>query len=1010
MLKQPDYCQAHYNAADCLRVLGRKAESERYYRQSLKLNPNYFEAQCWLARVLFDLGRGEEARKSFEIARTLRPEQDLRLPAVREATAVFLPSAEQVAPQDQILLDAHKALSDRDYTRALGLYSRLRDSGTLSAEILVGLAGALEGLNKIEEALSTYSEACASYRETLQPYLGLGGLYFRLNRCQEAQQTFKEAQARFPSNLELVVWLARCQRVLQNTKGAAQLLERVLTEQPGNCQAINELAELALENHDPAKAQEYFQQVVNLQPDSPAAYFNLARVQSISEDFRQSEINFKKVLVLDPKHIAAITELGTLYSHTDRLEQARECYERALVLQPGYHVALNNLANLTFHQRRPDDGVEICNQILETEFTNEGTRWNRGLMNLLRGDYEQGWRDFESRRKALKLERHYRQPYWDGSPLQDKTIFIYQEQGQGDCIHCARYLPLLVAQGARVVVECRKALFRLFESIPGIELILPDQKPPEFDFHAGIMSLPMLFGTTLRNVPNIVPYLQAPPDLKERWQKLGLHTWPKPRIGFVFRGARFQDNNRHRSCTLKDLQPVLDIPGLTFTCLQKELTAQDRESLRSMAHIHVLEEQLHDFANTAAVIEDLDLVITVDTSVAHLAGALGKPVWIMLCRNSSWQWLLEREDSPWYPTARLFRQESLDDWGPVVAALRVALLEFFELAELPEDVPLDRRPALAQAYLQSGNHAAALKIAAEFAQLDSRDPRALFIEAECCRAQGRYAEALQLLQRCLTITPSDLAFQHALALTYRAREELDLAETSARRVCESAPEVSSYQLNLMEILIGAGRFEAAVAAGQAAVQVLPKCVPVLLCLARAALELNRLQEAEKALEQVHSADSGNAEADAIRARLLMLKGDRAQALLSAQRAAANAPHRLDLVLDCARICAGIQEPDTALALFNAVLEQEPQNFQALAESGDVLAAQHRAREALERYFGALQQVPGTAALYEKMADVWLALGDNREACASLFQALYLEPGNTSTRLKLEHASGGRAHV
>jgi len=306
---------------------------------------------------------------------------------------------------------------------------------------------------------------------------------------------------------------------------------------------------------------------------------------------------------------------------------------------------------------------------------------NAAALRLLTGDFERGWAHYEWRwqkNSVIPMQRNFSQPAWNGrDPIAGKAILIHSEQGLGDSIQFCRYVPLMVARGAQVIFEVQKPLQALMASLDGAAQMVPKGSPlPAFDLHCPLVSLPLAFATRLETIPSTAGYLSAPAQHVTTWQSR-LEGKPRPRIGLVWSGNPGHERDRERSIGLRALVPLLDSVGadVTFVSLQKDVRAEDAALLRDRADILDYGDSLEDFSDTAALISQLDLVISVDTSVAHLAGALGKPVWILLTYFPDWRWLLRRDDSPWYPTARLFRQDESRTWDSAIARVRQALRE-----------------------------------------------------------------------------------------------------------------------------------------------------------------------------------------------------------------------------------------------------------------------------------------------------------------------------------------------
>jgi hypothetical protein len=305
-------------------------------------------------------------------------------------------------------------------------------------------------------------------------------------------------------------------------------------------------------------------------------------------------------------------------------------------------------------------------------------RWNKALLDLSRGDFASGLPGYEWRWRRGDAEglRNFTQPQWRGEDLDGRTILLHAEQGFGDTLQMVRYVPMVAARGGRVILEVPDALLPLLADLKGAAALLGRGSAlPDFDLHCPLMSLPLAFGTTLDTIPSDVPYLRAPTGRLNAW-RARLDNLPCPRIGLVWSGKPSHKNDHNRSIPLATFAPAVRQTGLTFVSLQREYRDADRTDLARWPNLKRFDHALTDFADTAALIDQLDLVIAVDTAVAHLAGAMGKPLWVLLSHIQDWRWLLGHADSPWYPTARLLRQPQIGDWDSVIAKLTQDLAAF----------------------------------------------------------------------------------------------------------------------------------------------------------------------------------------------------------------------------------------------------------------------------------------------------------------------------------------------
>lgn len=457
---------------------------------------------------------------------------------------------------------------------------------------------------------------------------------------QKAGEYAKRSLSLAPNQLDASILLAA--NILSWNRHAHQLVQALLKEalgtDPGNAAALTWFGWASLAAGNPSEALALFErsaQVDNTYPET-----RIGRYSALKELDRESEA------------------LADLYHAYD--------------LWPCNHLVLMTLAR--FHRRKqPEVAQQWYERAVALRPWKSNSRFSFGTFLLSQGDFERGWGEYEHFRNIPPFDLNNKpalnRPLWDGRVI-DKTLLIYAEQGQGDTIQLARYLPWAAARASRLLLACRPSLHTLFSRLPiGCECHSQDDLP-KHDCWAAMFSLPRLLGATLTTIPG-VPYLSATQSLIDKWTtRLGKGY----KVGLVWAGAPYQVNDENRSMKLDLLAPLFHVEGARFFSLQVGERAQDIEKLGLMSQIVDLSPGIHDFHDTAAIINALDLIVTVDTSVAHLAGALAARVWLMLYHKSEWRWLYEREDSPWYPTMRIFRQPRPNDWEAVVAEVANELL------------------------------------------------------------------------------------------------------------------------------------------------------------------------------------------------------------------------------------------------------------------------------------------------------------------------------------------------
>jgi len=418
-----------------------------------------------------------------------------------------------------------------------------------------------------------------------------------------------------------------------------------------------------------------YQQAIVLEPNYAEAYNNLGTVLANQGKLDEAIASYQQCLTLNPKAATAYYNLGHIFEQQQKVEEAIASYQQAIALEPNYAEAYNNLGNVLENQDKLEEAIPYYQQALILDPNYPEAHLNCGLILLRRGEYERGFAEYEWRWRMEKMPpRLFTQPLWSGEELQGRTILLHAEQGFGDTIQFIRYAPIVQQRGGIVVVECQQPLVRLLTTVAGINKVVAyGTTLPEFDVHAPLLSLPYILGTTLETVPAQIPYLH-PPEFSN------LRISPPPgtrlKVGIVWSGSAGYIRNHKRSCSLSHFLELLNIPDIAFYSLQKEPQVLELAELADKIRLQDLSSWLDDFATTASVMAQLDLIVTVDTAVAHLAGALGRPVWLLLSFVPDWRWMIGRSDSPWYPTMRLFRQKQPGDWAELLRRVIEALLLF----------------------------------------------------------------------------------------------------------------------------------------------------------------------------------------------------------------------------------------------------------------------------------------------------------------------------------------------
>jgi tetratricopeptide (TPR) repeat protein len=606
--------------AFALHQAGRLAEAEQTYNQILATQPDHFDSLHLLGIVFHQRGDHAQALRHIDRALKINPKN---IPALNNRGIAL----RELKRFEEALVS---------YDRALALWPDYADA-------LLGRASALKELKRFDEALASYDRALTLRPGLAEAHANRGNVLHALKRFEEALASYDRALALRPDLDEAHA----------NRGSALQELKRF---------------EEALASHDRALA---------LRPDYAEARYNRGNALHALKRFEEAQADYGQALALRPDYVEALANRGVTLHELKRFEAALESQDHALAVRPDYAEAFVN-RGVTLHElKRFEEALASYERAIALRPGYAQAHYNEAVCRMLTGDFGRGWQKLEwgwHTEQLKNLKREFSQPLWLGSDeIAGKTILLHGVHGFGDTIQFCRYVPRVVECGARVILEIQEPLRELMDTLPGAAQIVTRGEPlPDFDLHCPLLSLPLAFGTRLATIPAQTPYLRASPQAVTDWNaRLGPRH--RPKIGLAWSGRPEHNNDHNRSMRLSTLLSPLAGFEATYVSLQREVREDDAPVLQGRSDIVHFGEDLKSYADTAALIANLDLVISVDTSVAHLAGALAKPVWILLPFIPDWRWLLDREDSPWYPTARLFRQDETRGWDNVMARVHAAL-------------------------------------------------------------------------------------------------------------------------------------------------------------------------------------------------------------------------------------------------------------------------------------------------------------------------------------------------
>ncbi|MBG9388902.1 tetratricopeptide repeat protein [Caenimonas aquaedulcis] len=808
--------------------------------------------------------------------------------------------------------------------------------------------------------------------------------------------------------------LGRASRLLGDDAAALAHFEAAVAAKPGFAPAMEEAVHLLHAAQRYPEALEWAQRLAAAQP-SPAASTLIAQEMHFAGRSEEALEILDGVVAGSPRAADAIRGRGHIYLKLGRGEEALAAFRevlalvgptpdgfvhaagallrlgrpaealdevrKALELQADHAGALRAGVGILIEQLRVREAVEMARHGLGLQPADADLHWNLGVALLLLGELDAGWTEHEwrwrssvMRRKAVQLPSQ--QPRWAGEDLEGRTLLVYAEQGFGDTIQFARFLPAVAARARAVWLHVPAPLEPLLRGIaPNIKVLPAEGVLPPFDFQCPLMSLPHWLGTTLATLPAQVPYLTADPQRVEAWRrKLGDGSGRK-KVGVVWSGNPGHSNDHNRSIALSAFRSIA-VPACEFVNLQVQMRESDREALRGWPHLVSVDGSVNDFADSAALVAALDLVVTVDTSVAHLAGALGRPVWILLPFCPDWRWMLERDDSPWYPTARLYRQQVAGDWAPVL--LRVARdLQSLDGAN-PASVPQVDWIARGNAALGEWKLDEARECYRQAAAQDPRDPLARLNFGFVLLEQGDASAASHQLAQALALPHPEQGFAHdAHFLLGRAQAHMgrvDDAVASFESAVRSKADFAEPMEEAAKLLHGAARYDEMLA-WATRLQALRQDSGADLVVAQACHALKRNAQALELVESVLTREPGNAAAWSGRGNVLMDLGRAREALQSFERALALAGPAPETLVPCATALSRLGRHDEALQRIDEALRLRPGDRETLIVRGVVLTAMVRIPEAIACADEGLALHPGDADLHWNRAMGSLLLGD-----------------------------------
>ncbi len=650
---EPDHVPALHLAAVAAFVSDRAAEGAALLGRVFDIEPDHAPALVTLGDALAVKGEHESAVAAFRRALASRPDDA----GLHNKLGVALGELSRFQE------------AEAAYRCALAL-----DGHLTRACFNLGVALAEQG--RLAEAEDAYRAALAREPAHGGAWLNLGNILADQKRHGEAANAYRRAIEADPNNPGLLCNLAGALYRQGLLDDAIVQYRRAIALEPDYLRALRLLGLVLHEAGQLREAAEIYRRVLALDPVDPVTASNLGASLSDLGALDEAIAACEHALLLKPDHAPAFTNLGIVFEKQGRVDDAVAAHRCAIAADPGYAKGHANLAVALRNAGAIDEALAVSHRAIALDPTQPLAQYNHAHFLLMNGDFANGFESYRWRRKCKMLsdgDPVFDQPEWQGEPLQGRTLLVFAEYGLGDALHFVRYLPRVTAMGGRVILQVQPALASLLRQLPDVHVVARGEKLPPFDLQVPLMSLPRIFGTTLDTIPAQVPYLQPDAAKLSRWCA-ALAEVRQLRVGVVWAGNPGHKGDRQRSLSAADLLPRLLMPGVQLYSLQKQPRTEDMQVMSALGRDLVdLAPALADFADTAAAVAALDLVIAVDTSVAHLAGALGRPVWMLTPYALDWRWLRDREDSPWYPTMRLFRQRAPREWDDPLLRLAAAL-------------------------------------------------------------------------------------------------------------------------------------------------------------------------------------------------------------------------------------------------------------------------------------------------------------------------------------------------
>jgi tetratricopeptide (TPR) repeat protein len=821
--RDPNHALAYATLGDALAVNGEREGAMSAFLRAVTLRPKDAGLHAKLGTALFELSRYEDAEAAYRHALTLDP----NLSRARCNLGITLATERKFAEAEQV-------------------FRRLLMSGPSYPGAWRHLGNALTNQDKFGEAVAAYLNALSISPDDVELHIGLGNALYKQGEFDDAAVQYRRATVLAPDDVIPM-----------------RLLGHALHEGGRAGEAV-----------------EAYQKAALFDPRDVVISSNLGACLCGLGQYDAAIAACERALALNPDHAPAHTNLGIIYEKTGNADAAVAAHRRAISADPDYAKGYANLAVALRNKGDLDEALEISRQAVALAPDDPMTRYNHAHFLLMCGHLTEGFAEHQWGRRCKQLAPGmpvFDGPEWQGENFAGKTLLLFAEYGIGDALQFVRYVPMVAARGGTVVLQVQPAIGPLLRAMPDVIVVGRDEPVPHYDLQLPLMDLPRIFETTLETIPVGVPYLQADPAKVEAW-RTALGHQPALKVGVVWAGSPLHKGDQQRSLSAEAVLPRLVMPGVQLFSLQKEPRPADIPVLQQLAgDIIDLGPRLGDFADTAAAVAALDLVISVDTSVAHLAGALGRPCWILLPHALDWRWLRDREDSPWYPSIRLFRQSKPQAWDSVLARVSA------ELARVVAgqcELPVPPAPDDVELHIHFGNVLCkqrkfddAVVHYRRATELAPDNVAAMRLLGTALYDAGREEEAVEIYRRASVLDPCDVGLLSNLGACLTRCGQFDAAIAACEKAVALNPDFAPAHVNLGIVHERMGNVDASIAAHRRAVSADPNFAHGYANLAVALRNKGELDEMLEASHQAVRLAPDNAQIRFGHANVLLMCGD-----------------------------------------------------------------------------------------------------------------------------------------